>query len=405
MYRNKVGGTIFGIGPNKTWEKIRSNNLIRGLFTLFVIAIVVLVVYLIYQAIQKNVKDKNLITCRSPPKGCLLESGIHNLGKVFPPSKSKHLGIGSSDGSALPKSLSKNEFSINVWLYTPSGIWIKPKDGSSWYNILKGTRSVSKKATESQPSVWLHPITNRLLIRWTTTGEYVEPVGCGDAAHTKLIKETCKLPENDGRKFKIGGETFMCSKMCHPSGKVKRVAMPLDLDYAYMTEALDPNGATHKCPVEIENSCCGGGGDTCQVSTSYPLPYPMNVVSQACVQNLPLDRWFLLSIIVREQSADIYIDGKIVRSVVFSKTIDASPEYITMGSSALNPFHAQWTQLRYYTSAISPYDVLKVYSWGPYPFDLSKAEKNWEQKFRNITGSVSYDSNYDDGDDYDPSTY
>lgn len=402
MYRNKVGGTIFGTGPSETWQNIKSNNLIRGLFTLFVIVIVILVVYLIYRAIQKNVTDKNLITCRSPPKGCLLDSGIHNLGKEFPPDKSKHPGIGSSDGSALPKSLSKNEFSINVWLYTPSSIWINPADKSPWYMILQGTSQAKGKYHESQPSVWLHPKTNRLLIRWTTVDNNIQPQP-GNCS-TKL--KDCALPENYGKVFTdpVNG-LYKCTDMCNTKdGTVESEQVYFkDTDSKAFTD-MDPNQKDNTCPIDAGYDCCPAKEHGCPKNPKI-ANFPMQEVNQTCVQNLPLDRWFLLSIVVREQSSDVYIDGKIVKSVVFSSTIDANPDYIRLGDSKLNPFHAQWTQLRYYTSAISPYDVLKVYSWGPYPFDLSKAEKDWEQKFRNITGSVSYDSNYDDDDDTDLTGY
>ena len=361
-----------------TWNRIRGNNILRGIFTILIIALVIGIVYGLYTLTQKKIKEDLELTCRAAPKGCVLHSQASPLQKA--------VTYGHPKGGRLPHSKNATDYSINIWLYSPSANWAS-SNNATWRHILSGITDFST----SQPSVWLHPNTNTLLIRWntvprilpTTQGCNDQSVGCNltsvgnirtlPSKVQQICSPVCKNSNTGTTKPGFNWETYQPTKELNPGSGP--------------TGCKLPPGSRDCCPSNIYTGGCGP-----KVKPDTPL----TIIAQQCVPNIPLDRWYLLSIATRSNSADVYIDGKLVTTVVFGTSIGESPQHIKIGgtTASTGASGGSWSQLRYYDTAITPFDVLKVYSWGPYPFDLSKSETDWKAKYEKITGSISVSASY-----------
>ena len=361
-----------------TWKRIRDNNILRGIFTILIIALVIGIVYGLYTLTQKKIKEDLELTCRAAPKGCVLHSQASPLQTA--------VTYGHPKGGPLPHSKNAQDYSINIWLYTPSANWASDNN-ATWRHILSGVTDFST----SQPSVWLHPNTNTLLIRWNTVPRILPTAQCGDQepgcnltsvgtirthhAKQEICTPICLSPQRrrpGDKGMGFGWRTHTPPKELNPNSGSASCKLP--------------KGSRECCPANINTGKCGAGASH----------GPLTIIAQQCVPNIPLDRWYLLSIATRSNSADIYVDGKLVTTVVFGTSIGESPQHIKIGgtTASTGASGGSWSQLRYYNTAITPFDVLKVYSWGPYPFDLSKAETDWKAKYEKITGSVSVKASY-----------
>ena len=61
--------------------------------------------------------------------------------------------------------------------------------------------------------------------------------------------------------------------------------------------------------------------------------------------------------------------------------------FINFNSIGKNGFSGGLTQVRYFNMAISPYDILKIYSWGPHPFEVVDPDK-LKNELESISGSI-----------------
>ena len=133
-----------------------------------------------------------------------------------------------------------------------------------------------------------------------------------------------------------------------------------------------------------------------------------NTDNETCIDNVPLDRWFHLCIVIHEQSIDIYVDGKLYSTLTLNSipsnredselhlSKDSCPFY-----KNLNGFSGAMSQLRFFNYCLTPKEVQRIYLWGPYPyfFDrtlVCKQDKNKEIQRKNkpskqdLLGSDNY---------------
>ena len=100
-----------------------------------------------------------------------------------------------------------------------------------------------------------------------------------------------------------------------------------------------------------------------------------NIDNEMCVDNIPLDRWFHMGLVLHNQSVDVYIDGKLYSTL----TLNSPPQEVEKGEWELsrdnspnysnkNGFKGAMTQMRFFNTCLSHYDILRIYSKGPYPF-------------------------------------
>lgn len=91
-----------------------------------------------------------------------------------------------------------------------------------------------------------------------------------------------------------------------------------------------------------------------------------SIQNEGCdIANFPLQKWVHLVYILNNRSVDIYLNGKLERSCVLTgvPVLNNSPVYICQSPS----YWGQISKLQYFTKALYPHDVSRLYSEGPFP--------------------------------------
>jgi hypothetical protein len=108
------------------------------------------------------------------------------------------------------------------------------------------------------------------------------------------------------------------------------------------------------------------------------------------VENIPLQRWFHVVIVINETAVEVYIDGKLYKTVVLESLCrtNSFPLYVNMNRG----FDGLINELRYYPYPLKPMDVYSMYSRGPTPFYFEYLFKGklelYEQKMKDAAAKV-----------------
>ena len=109
------------------------------------------------------------------------------------------------------------------------------------------------------------------------------------------------------------------------------------------------------------------------------------------IANFPLQKWVHLVYILNNRSVDIYLNGKLERSCVLTGVpiLNNRPVRICENPS----YWGQIAKVQYFTKALYPHDVSRIYSEGPF------TDHSYKVSFFDHDRLVSAESNYHD-DDY-----
>lgn len=383
IFNKKGGGSL---SSNKVIETVKNNKWVQYIIGIVIVIIIIMIILFIWRKVANRNKKENL-NC-SLPKGCLLFSGVKNGSDVV-----------KIKSETMPPSINGNDYSMCVWLYTRSSNFtpgerpwktVMYRGGNPGGNPSPSGFQGDDNQYSVQPGVWLAGNTNKLLIRWETLGRVSNISSCCDP-------QKCQNSDNLGKRCLMEDNTL---KFC---GRTK------DGKILWQNE---PKAAYSMNPyINAPNKQCSGykidEGNVMWNTTNS------NTNNETCIDNIPLDRWYHLAIVVQNQSGEVYIDGKLVKNLAFNSApvlYDSADLFLckdntgTTSSNSKNGFLGAMSQVRYFKQALSPYDVLKIYSWGPHPFELSSPEQ-LTKELKSIAGSVqvsasvSANSNSDDDDD------
>ena len=84
------------------------------------------------------------------------------------------------------------------------------------------------------------------------------------------------------------------------------------------------------------------------------------------VENIPLQRWFHVVIVFNETTVEVYIDGKLYKTVVLHSfvKINSLPLYVNLDGG----YDGLLNELRYFPYPLKYIDVYNMYARGPTPF-------------------------------------
>ena len=386
---DKLRGGLFS-SDNKVVDTVKNNKWLQYLIGFIIFVVIIMIILAIWRSFDSKKKEEN--TKCIAPRGCVLFSGVKNGTDVV-----------KIKADTMSPSENGNDYSMCVWLYTRSSNFAPGE--RPWKTIMYRGGNVGDNPAPSgfsgkdeqysvQPGVWLAGETNRLLIRWETIGRVSNISSCCDP-------QKCQNSSNLGSRCMMEDNTIkFCGRT--PGGKV-----------GWMDE---PQAAHSMNPyINAPNKQCSGfkvdEGNVMWNTTNS------NTNNETCIDNIPLDRWYHLAIVVQDQSGEVYIDGKLVKTLAFNSApvlYDGADLFLckdnTGGSSGTgrSGFLGAMTQVRYFRSALSPYEVLKIYSWGPHPFEMASPGQ-LSKELQSIAGSVQVsasvsagggDDDDDDDDDY-----
>ena len=87
-------------------------------------------------------------------------------------------------------------------------------------------------------------------------------------------------------------------------------------------------------------------------------------MGEACsVDNIPLQKWVNVSVVLNNRTLDIYIDGKLERSCVLRGVPRLNKNDLTFANP--DTFYGQLSRFQYFNRAITPDEVHQIYTRGP----------------------------------------
>lgn len=371
-YLNKFLNSKGGIMKLLKGGKVNSDggkslNLPRLIIAIVVIIVIIILIILIIKYIINSFRSETMDGDCSSEKGCLLLSQPKN---GLQPMTLKDLDLPSSGSEG---------YSISIWLYVKSSNFVKRvrKFKSIMYRGNPGASDsgFTDKQSSVQPGVWLYGNTNKILLRWETRGRVGSMPCCSQLGNPCNVGDSC-IDEDETIKTCISkdGNNYLIAKDNSTSSMNPYINPPNKLCSAVLTK----------------NEILWNTSDA-------------NTDNETCIDNIPLDRWFQLAIVMQSQSVDIYVDGKLYSTITlnsmpsfgdgsaFVLSEDNSPLY-----NSLNGFSGAMTQLRYFNYSLSPDDIANVYSWGPHPHVPKKIKSSKDD---------SSNKNNDDDDENNNNSY
>lgn len=314
-------------------NKAKKNVFIRAIFFILLACLIFYIFYEIWKAIFVE-QQKGSKTCMYP-HGCVLISNP----KYSPP--------GSNSVKAHPLSVTRTEsFTVSMWLY------VKPQNfetgDTGMLSVIECIDSPERpkngKIKTTSPGVFLQKGQNNLEVHMNTTSALDLP----DQSCCQLSKMCTSTTAS-----------YVKCNSCFHDGKIHG-CMPSGDGYKFH-QLQDDHTTLHNTTSSQQPACLK----------------PKTTV----IHNIPVDRWFQLAIAVSGTNMTVYIDGKIVQTKILSSVpIVQGYDYFVMGAS-LPGFKGSITNLVYYQTALSSYQILDIYSKGPKPLRIDSPTKAYHKVF------------------------
>jgi hypothetical protein len=202
-------------------------------------------------------------------------------------------------------------------------------------------------------------------------------------ASKKLVISAKKLPSfNEGYEFTYSFWIFI-------SDWEYRYGQPKPVLYRGDSEGNSANPSVWLYPkhnkLMIRFDTYTYGNERLSVPNMNPLKYPeiLNDDYICDVENISLQKWVHVGIVLWNRTSDVYIDGKLIRSCILPGVPRLNNEklYIT----PYGGFRGNISRLLVINKAYSPDAIYNEYSKGPYPWSLIKS------LFGNVQIGVSVD--------------
>jgi hypothetical protein len=284
-------------------------------------------------------------------------------------------------------------------------MWIKINDLDYKKGKFKNICYIGDTGSKCQPGIWLSPEKNNLIFRFRTSEilrNYIKHKNkCFRSLGTKVAKENYTM------EFGTLGQTLSNGKKITTIKQMKNYIRNLN-----STKTCDPNTIQNQSSFVVLSRNEPGDDEVLQKIFYYKKNVPKDVLETRNMEmygnvkfryytfildkneaslnpehknavnfndgigtilpNIPINKWLHISIVVYEQSVQIYIDGRMVTNVPFTKNIILNKGNLNLCSNG--GFGGELTRVIYYGMPLSYTEILKQYVRGPTPwdFDLEK---------------------------------
>jgi len=253
----------------------------------------------------------------------------------------------------IPSPIGGSSFTYSVWLYV-----------NNWSKDLTKMKHVFSKGDinfkSTSPGVWMLPNINSLAILMDTSDR--------TKGNANIIEMKNKVPiqfvETGAKGSKIPNQT---PNTCKGFLSVDDMAQQA----AYLSD-------TKECFIyptskEMENNNNGTTWTKKNMNNSFMNPAINKEIMNndnncIIVDNIPLQRWFHLVIVATDTAMEVYLDGKLYKTIVLKSIpkTNAQPLLVNLNGG----FDGMINELRYYPYELKYLDVYSMYARGPTPFYL-----------------------------------
>lgn len=272
--------------------------------------------------------------------------------------------------SKVPISKSGYGYSLSVWLFVNDWDY---KLGE-WKHVLhKG----DEEANSVQPGIFLHPYSNKLVIRFDREDRGFKYTEHKHKAYTSVIQKLERGDEPIIGKFEDIKKLCDNDRTCQGYsgvglGNGGPGVTPCDKDANNCLVVMPNKNDKGPIPINPDNRRAYELYSYVKTDESSSMNPAINkdIIHDKTmsndIDNIPLGRWFHLGVVANEQSTDIYIDGMLRQSVTLESPIKQNNGnlYTTQNGG----FSGAITQLRYYDSPLSQNSIYNIFKWGPSPW-------------------------------------
>ena len=102
--------------------------------------------------------------------------------------------------------------------------------------------------------------------------------------------------------------------------------------------------------------------------------YNIDTATECNIKNIPLQRWVCITISVNNRSSDLYLDGKLVNTCVYSGVISDCGEDANLpinictkstNTDEKDGYNGSISNVLYYARAVNPREAYSIYRQGP----------------------------------------
>ena len=263
-----------------------------------------------------------------------------------------------------------NSFTYSTWLYV-----------NNWTKNMKGYKHVFHKGNLKKetcaPALYLMPNTNALAIIFDTVDR--------ESSSSNIEKVTEKLPIDYDLSVNV------LSKLVNQT--------ECSCKTIFTVESASPQAVflndTREClllkNVNQLNSSANPSATTFTKTNllSGTMDPSLNEAivkdEHNCiiVENIPLQRWFHVVVVFNETTVEVYIDGKLYKTVILLSYVKTNsyPLYVNLDGG----YDGVINELRYYPHPLKYIDIYNMYARGPTPFYFMYLFKGkldlYEEKF------------------------
>jgi hypothetical protein len=366
-----------------------------------IVIIIVFIVYSYYQGIVKTQKNE--------PR--LIPSKEVQSGKDY-------FHVLKDD---LPSTTHGSGYTVSMWL------WINDFE----YNYGKYKHVFHKgdfKMNSVQPGIWIHPKTNKLLIRFDNEGRQVNY----DKKSNKMFKslDINKDAHDKMNNVSLSDAEHKCTvtPSCLGFTTIKNNATPNLVEHAYYpitaedTELIEPTPSYTNKQVDTytKHTSSYNGKTLGRMNPNNPSVGTDSNISND-IDNIPLNRWFHVIITVTNQTVEVYLDGKLRSTtnspapmknnngnIYFSAPDGTAASNFDFnegdGSDSGSGFGGYRTNARFFNRSMKQTEISQMYYKGPSPYMLPDLH-NYADKIKNGMKSVTHlvDNVHISGQSFSPS--
>lgn len=285
----------------------------------------------------------------------------------------------------IPAPVFGSAFTYTTWIYI-----------NDWSRNANKVKHVFHKGDEEfkscAPAVWLLPNINSMAILFDTIDRKKSKILDERKDIMPFLDPNLKITESVGTRLPNQTECS-CKGFLQLDDNAQQAFYRSDTrDCMILTDARRKDGElienTKAITWTVENK---NNNSMDPVKNPHILRETGNSI---IVENIPIQRWFHLVIVVNETAVEVYIDGKLYKTVILESLCrtNSFPLYVNMNGG----FDGFINELRYYPYPIKPMDVYTMYSRGPTPFyfmylfkgKLELYEKKVKDTARNVGDKV-----------------
>ena len=106
----------------------------------------------------------------------------------------------------------------------------------------------------------------------------------------------------------------------------------------------------------------GNGGDK-NLSLHIFMNTYNTILEEISINEIPIEKWFNVAFRIKQKTADVFINGQIIKRKIFSSIPKQNYDNIYIGQRG--GFNGKISELRYFSSALSGNEILTIVNNGP----------------------------------------